>query len=376
VCFLHSFKIEMYKLYYSDVMRKLSFLLVLSVFFLALFSFSSPILSDEEELCCCEICDCSGDDCQTGECTPAQNVCPSDYPTECYDTFCTYCNEDSECHAIDSDDGKDIYIKGICHEFTCDESEHKCEEKILPKRDTGSYFDDYVDEKFPSTDPNRLNECDSERIYCPDGYEYSDRACVEVGAGEGESCNGDREAPGSTSETTCISGLDCCGECSKCYETCPNDLCCDSDDDCSADLPYCNLATNECQEEEAPCPRSEYDTYDKAADGQIACGGTLAGCLWKSDDKYYKVEETAGKEVNVTVSHSPDDCEKNDLYIYGSSRYTEIGRSTGRYETDSWKGEPETDFIVVRVAGDDTQRNENCKWEMKVKCDDICEDIA
>lgn len=187
----------------------------------------------------------------------------------------------------------------------------------------------------------------------------------------------------SLAEQVCCCEYDCDSEICDWVDSCPDnhELCdtswcaCDSDDDCPSHLPYCNFVTNDCQEEEPICERSEYDSYDKAAEGQIACGNTLTGCLWKTDDKYYKVEGTDGKEVNVTVKHSGEGCEKNDLYIYGSSRYTEIGRSTGRYETDSWKDEPETDFIVVRIAGDDYQRNENCKWDMEVTCEDVCEDI-
>jgi hypothetical protein len=187
----------------------------------------------------------------------------------------------------------------------------------------------------------------------------------------------------SIAEQVCCCEYDCDSEicdwidsCPRNYELCDTSWCsCDSDDDCPSHLSYCNLVTNECQEEDPICERSEYDSYDKAAEDQIACGGILSGCLWKTDDKYYKVEETAGKEVNVTVKHSGEGCEKNDLYIYGRNQYIEIGRSTGRYETDSWDEEPETDFIVVRIAGDDYQRNENCKWDMEVTCEDICEDI-
>lgn len=344
-------------------MRKLLFLLTVSVFFITLFLLSS-VFAYNGGLCCCkDVCDCSGDTCNVGSPCDMYVMCPSNY-VPCHSAFCMYCYKDSDCKAIDSDGGKDIFTKGICHMMYCVELEHRCEEGVSIT-DSGSSYYDYVDERFPSDDLGNENDCETERIYCPDGYEYSDRACVEIGAHEGEAC--DEQTP----ETTCVTGLQCCEQCSKCYETCPNDLCCDSDDDCPTEKPYCNLATNVCQETEAPCPRSEYDSCDKAAEGEISCGGTLNGCLYKTDDKYYKVEGTAGKEVNVTLTHSGVGCRKNDLYIYSSSCGSPIASSTGSNQVDRWIGEPETD-IIVKIDGDYYQTNENCKWELKVKCKDVC----
>src|SRR3989338_7726336 len=57
-------------------------------------------------------------------------------------------------------------------------------------------------------------------------------------AGYGESCS---------SKLPCSSGYTCCSECNKCYNTCPNALCCDSNDDCPSHLPQCNLGAKVCE---------------------------------------------------------------------------------------------------------------------------------
>lgn len=342
-------------------MRKFLSLLTVSVFFVMLSSLSSVFAYNGGFCCCKDVCDCSGDSCNVGSPCDRYEMCPSNY-VPCYDTFCTYCSDSSDCKAIDSD-GESIYTKGICHVMYCDVGTHKCEESSsLTDSCIGGYS---VYERYPSTNPDTANQCEGETISCPSGYKCYDGACVEIGAREGEAC--DEQTP----ETTCVTGLQCCEQCNKCYETCPNSLCCDSDDDCPTEKPYCNLAKNVCQETEAPCPRSEYDSCDKAAEGEISCGGTLSGCLYKTDDKYYKVGEAAGKEVNVTLIHSGVGCEKNDLYIYDIPCVSPIGISSGRKQIDSWIGESDTD-IIVKIDGDYYQSNKNCKWELKVKCKDVC----
>jgi len=119
------------------------------------------------------------------------------------------------------------------------------------------------------------------------------------------------------------------------------------------------------------CPSSEHTTCDNAAESEIACGGSLSGCLWKTDDKFYKVEGTAGKEVTVTLTHSGESCEQNDLYVYESACGTYIGSSSGRNEVDSWTAVTETD-IIVKISGD--SRNENCQWVLETDCEDVCEE--
>ena len=352
-------------------MRKLFFLFVVSAFFFTLFSLSAYVLA--QQFCCCaDVCDCSGDTCDVG--SPCNWVTEAEECDEgyapCYDAFCTYCLEFSDCEAVDSDGGVDLFTKGTCHWMICD-SDHKCKE-ISSQTDT-CIGGNSIYERWASTEEGEENYCDGERIYCDEGYEctYEDDICVEIGAKEGEYCDGDVEEPGDTEEMTCISGLKCCEECDKCYTNCPNDLCCDLTYECPSDKPYCNLHTNECQEEEPTCPRSEYDSYDKAAEGKISCDEILSGCLWKSDDKYYKVDGTEGKEVNVTLTHSGTGCSKNDLYIYGKSQYTTICSSTGRKRVDNCTVKPDTD-IIVKIDGSVDQRNENCLWNLEVKCKEVC----
>lgn len=345
-------------------MRNLVFLSLVSFSLLTLVLSSSYVVSDPDLVCCCERCDCTGDDCDVGSCESYEWECPSDLE-RCSDTFCTYCIDSSDCLAVDSDGGKNIYEMGVCHWFRCD-SNNRCVE-TTSTRDSGSYYSDVVYEKFPSENPTEPNKCDSENIPCPSGYEYTDRACIEIGAKEGEFCDD------MTEQTTCMSGLQCCDECSKCYETCPNDLCCDSDDDCSQDLPYCNLIETKCQ---AECPRSEYDTCEEAEDGglvEIGCGKTT-GCLYKNDDKFYNLTGLSNKEVTITLSHSGNDnCNRNDLVIYDKN-CNEIDKSENSDRADELDPfEPESDDVIVMVRGDCTRDEcEGCNWGLDVDCEDVC----
>jgi hypothetical protein len=84
----------------------------------------------------------------------------------------------------------------------------------------------------------------------------------------------------------CCEGYTCCSECNKCYYSCPNCICCDSDDDCSGcagGKTHCNLTTHECVVPESTTttttttlpPGANADCNDYCTDK-----GYPGGCCW------------------------------------------------------------------------------------------------
>jgi len=111
------------------------------------------------------------------------------------------------------------------------------------------------------------------------------------------------------------------------------------------------------------CPSSSSTCLSPV--GSISCGQTLSGCLNKADRKYYFVPNSAGKNVQVTVTYSGNDCNINDLVIYVNS-CTLLDRSDANNFIDTWIGTPVNDISIVLDG--DTVINENCQWSLNVNC--------
>jgi hypothetical protein len=136
-------------------------------------------------------------------------------------------------------------------------------------------------------------------------------------------------------------------------------------DDCFAACPV---------DDETPgnvCPLADHNSCSEALEGEIACGGSLSGCLNETDDKYYKIGGSEGKDVTVTVTHYGDNCNKNDVYLYSGS-CGELNSSKGMKTTDECFVEEPAQDVIVGIIGDANQDNENCRWELDVECEDVC----
>ena len=112
-----------------------------------------------------------------------------------------------------------------------------------------------------------------------------------------------------------------------------------------------------------PCPES---TSFCANPDSVSCGQTISGCIAASDEKFYLVPGSAGRNVDVTLTHSGSGCDMNDLNIRKSnSCSTTVGQSINEF-TETWSGTPSED-IVIEVESDSS--NDQCQWILNVECD-------
>jgi hypothetical protein len=205
------------------------------------------------------------------------------------------------------------------------------------------------------------------------GYDYCDLSVNK--------CKHD-ETPSCIDECTDSGDNDCSpfscsdGDCTKtCERNCGADAACDGKavgGSCGTDATCDSLC--DCVSESEPdlCPLSEQTSCKDAIEGEISCQeDTLTGCLNESDNKYYKVGETAGQDVTVTVTHWGDNCARNDLYIYDDSCDV-LENSIGREVTDECFVEEPEDDIIVSIDGDSYQTNEYCNWKIEVSCEEVC----
>lgn len=110
------------------------------------------------------------------------------------------------------------------------------------------------------------------------------------------------------------------------------------------------------------CPQSSSSRENPY--GPLSCGGSTSGCVYGYDWKYYKIANTAGKTVTVTLTHSGTGCQNNDLYIYDSTG-TRLYTSSSNAATVSKTVTPSSDIIV---AIDSDSSNNNCGYTLKTSC--------